>query len=269
MGTSVSTPEPRSYSQETRDTLQAQLDLAPAKFASEAQFGPQYQQLQLDMFRQALPQLLGAYQHEIMPALTQAEITSRGASRAGDIADVARLGPLARQAQAAGAPGEAALVDSMVADAQTGLAAGTNLTPEEQRAAQQQSRAAFAARGLGTTPSGAIDEIVRMQAGGQQAKLRRQAQAGQALGLSQQFYGDPFQQTLGRPSQAFSMSPGLAGQAQGFNPGMLFNPESQYAADINNQGWQGALAARTASAANRSALIGAGISAAGSAASSL
>ena len=38
----VDAPPPRNYGQETRDTLQAQLDLAPQLFESEARFRPQY-----------------------------------------------------------------------------------------------------------------------------------------------------------------------------------------------------------------------------------
>jgi len=85
-----------------------------------------------------------------------------------------------------------------------------------------------------------------------------------ALQAGQGVYGDVFQQVLGRPSQAFAGSQGFLGQAQGFNPGQLFNPESQYAANIASGNQQATLAARTASAANTTALIGAGMSAASS-----
>ena len=43
----------------------------------------------------------------------------------------------------------------------------------------------------------------------------------------------------------------------------MFSPESQYAADIYNQNYQGQLAARTATAKNRASMIGAGIGAFG------
>src|SRR5215467_9798265 len=109
MGTSVQAPEPRNYGEETRDTLQAQVDLAPAKYAAEAQYAPQYQQLQLSMLQNALPQILGMYSNQIAPTLASTEAATRASERGADIADVARLGPLARQAQAAASPGEAGL----------------------------------------------------------------------------------------------------------------------------------------------------------------
>ena len=60
------------------------------------------------------------------------------------------------------------------------------------------------------------------------------------------------------------MAGGVVGQAQGFNPGAMFSPESQYAGDIYNQNYQGQLAARTASARNRASMIGGAFGAIGS-----
>ena len=90
---------------------------------------------------------------------------------------------------------------------------------------------------------------------------QRSQQAMGALGASQGVYGDVFQQVLGRPSQAFGAGQGFIGQAQGFNPGQLFKPESQYAANLIGGNQQAQLAARTASAANTSSMVGAGLSA--------
>ncbi len=53
-------PDPLNYGQLTRDTLQAQIDLAPQKYASEAQFGPQYDALNAQRLRN---QLLGQPAH--------------------------------------------------------------------------------------------------------------------------------------------------------------------------------------------------------------
>ena len=75
---------------------------------------------------------------------------------------------------------------------------------------------------------------------------------------------DPFMAILGRPSQNAMQSQAIMGQAQGMGPGQLFNPESGYAGAIHGGNYQGILAARTATAANKGALWGAGISAIGS-----
>ena len=263
MGTDVNAPPPRDYAQETRDTLQAQIDLAPQKYAAEAQFAPKYAALNAQIARQLAPEITSIY-GQIAPQLAQTEVQTRGISRAGDIADIEKLGPRARAAIQASSPQASALADQLAAQAQSGLAAGTRLTPEQQRMAQQQTRSAYAARGLAESPRGAVEEAVRSQMMGAGLQQQRQQQAMQGIGAQQAVYGDVFQQVLGRPSQAFGMLPGAFGQAQGMGPGQLFNPESQYAGDIYGGNVQRQLAASTASAANTTALIGAGIGAAGS-----
>lgn len=264
MGTSVEAPAPRNYGQETRDTLQAQLDLAPQKYAAEAKYAPQYQALQLGLLKSATPELLQLYKEQIAPTMGEVEAAARSRSRAGDIADIERLGPQARAAIKAASPEQAALADTLTAQAQSGLAAGSRLTPEQQRMVEQQTRSGLAARGLAQGPSGALQEAVRSQMAGAGLQQQRQQQAMGALQAGQGVYGDVFQQVLGRPSQAFGASQGFVGQAGGFNPGQLFNPESQYAANLIGGNQQAQLAARTASAANTTALIGAGMSAASS-----
>jgi hypothetical protein len=261
MGTSVEAPAPRNYGQETRDTLQAQLDLAPQKYAAEAKYAPQYQALQLGLLKSATPELLQLYKEQIAPTMGEVEAAARSRSRAGDIADIERLGPQARAAIKAASPEQAALADTLTAQAQSGLAAGSRLTPEQQRMVEQQTRSGLAARGLAQGPSGALQEAVRSQMAGAGLQQQRQQQAMGALQAGQGVYGDVFQQVLGRPSQAFGASQGFVGQAGGFNPGQLFNPESQYAANLIGGNQQAQLAARTASAANTTALIGAGMSA--------
>jgi hypothetical protein len=261
---SVEAPAPRDYGKETAETLRAQLDLAPEKYAAEAKYAPQYQALQLGLLKSATPELLQLYKEQIAPTMGEVEAAARSRSRAGDIADIERLGPQARAAIKAASPEQAALADTLTAQAQSGLAAGSRLTPEQQRMVEQQTRSGLAARGLAQGPSGALQEAVRSQMAGAGLQQQRQQQAMGALGASQGVYGDVFQQVLGRPSQAFGASQGFIGQAQGFNPGQLFNPESQYAANLIGGNQHAQLAARTASAANTTALIGAGMSAASS-----
>jgi len=258
---SVSAPAPQDYAQETRDTLRSQIDLAPEKYAAEAQFAPKYQALTIDMLKQATPELLKLYRDQISPAMSEAEAASRSRARAGDIADIGTLGPQARAAIKAASPQQAALADSLTAQAQSGLNAGSRLTPEQQRQVEQQTRGSFAARGLAGSPTAGLQEAVRSQLSGAGMQQQRSQQAMGALGASQGVYGDVFQQVLGRPSQAFGAGQGFIGQAQGFNPGQLFNPESQYAANLIGGNKQAELAARTATAANVSSMVGAGLSA--------
>ena len=257
----VNAPAERNYGQETADTLRTQLQLAPEKYAAEAKYAPQYQKLQLDLLRSATPELLALYKDQIAPVMSEAEAASRSRSRAGDIADISTLGPQARAAIKAASPQQAALADTLTAQAQSGLNAGSRLTPEQQRQVEQQTRGSFAARGLAGSPTAGLQEAVRSQLSGAGMQQQRSQQAMGALGASQGVYGDVFQQVLGRPSQAFGAGQGFIGQAQGFNPGQLFNPESQYAANLIGGNQQAQLAARTATAANTSSMVGAGLSA--------
>ena len=144
----VNAPAERNYAQETAETLKTQLALAPEKYAAEAKYAPQYQKLQLDLLRSATPELLQLYKDQISPAMSEAEAASRSRSRAGDIADISTLGPQARAAIKAASPEQAALADKLTAQAQSGLNAGSRLTPEQQRQVEQQTRGSFAARGL-------------------------------------------------------------------------------------------------------------------------
>lgn len=263
MGTSIEAPAPRNYGQETRDTLKAQIELAPERYAAEAQYAPKYAALNAQIARQLAPEVAAIY-GQVAPELAKTEAQTRGIARAGDISDIETLGPRAREAIRASSPEAARLADTLAAQAQSGLAAGTRLTPEQQRMAQQQARAGMAARGLAESPRGVVEEAVRQQMMGAGLQQQRQQQAMQGIAAQQGVYGDVFQQVLGRPSQAFAMAPGVFGQGQSMAPGMLFQPESQYAADIYGSNMQSQLAARTASAANQTALIGAGIGAVGS-----
>ncbi len=128
----VDAPAPRNYAQETADTLRTQLELAPQRYAAEAQFAPKYQALQLDLVRQATPELLALYRDQIAPTMGQVEAASRAASRAGDIADIAKLGPQARAAIQGFAPEQTQIADILARNATSGLLAGSQLTPEQQ-----------------------------------------------------------------------------------------------------------------------------------------
>jgi hypothetical protein len=252
----VEAPPARNYAQETRETLRNQIDLAPEKYAAEAQFAPKYQALTIDMLKQATPELLKLYEEQIAPAMGRTEAASRAASRAGDIADILKLGPQAREAMRTAAPEQTQIADILARNATSGLLAGGRLTPEQQRMAEQQSRAGLAARGLATGPNAQLQEALRSQLASAGLQQQRQQQAMGALQAGQGVYGDVFQQVLGRPSQAFAGSQGFLGQAQGFNPGQLFNPESAYSANIYGGNQQAIGAANAAGASATSGLLG-------------
>jgi len=261
---SVEAPAPRNYAQETADTLRTQLELAPQRYAAEAQFAPKYQALTIDLLKKATPELLQLYKEQIAPTMGEVEAAARSRSRYGDITDISILGPQARAAIQGFAPEQTRIADILAQNATSNLLAGSRLTPEQQRMAQQQARVASSARGMAQGPNAALQEALRSQMIGAGLQQQRQQQAMGALQAGQGVYGDVFQQVLGRPSQAFAGSQGFVGQASGFNPGQLFNPESAYASNIYAGNQQAIGAARAAGASATSGLIGGGLGALGS-----
>jgi len=256
MGTSVEAPAPRNYAQETADTLRTQLELAPQRYAAEAQFAPKYQALTIDLLKKATPELLQLYKEQIAPTMGEVEAAARSRSRYGDITDISILGPQTRAAIQGFAPEQTRIADILAQNATSNLLAGSRLTPEQQRMAQQQARVASSARGMAQGPNAALQEALRSQMIGAGLQQQRQQQAMGALQAGQGVYGDVFQQVLGRPSQAFAGSQGFLGQAQGFNPGQLFQPESAYAANIYGGNQQAQMAANAAGASATSGLLG-------------
>mgnify|MGYP000729993214 CR=1 FL=1 len=155
--------------------------------------------------------------------------------------------------------GSANILSQLQAQAQEGLAAGSNLTPEQQRIAQQQARSAYASRGMGTSNRAIGAELLNQYGMGQQLQQQRQQFAGQVAGQLEQSGVPQYYQTTYQP-MAQTLG-GLAGQASGLMAGKQFSPESQQASDIASQNAQGAFQASSANAANKSAMISSGIGA--------
>jgi len=341
----VAAPPPRDYYAETRDTLQAQVDLAPALARSEAMYRPVYTALDLAdlnyMLRgsAAIPQgafdgplktttttsdgspqtlaeagreaglgddkngkspspsggstetspsggstpttttnasipnymgnqkgLLALYEEDINPTLSRIEAKDRQDRIAGEMEAISRYAkPVSDTLREA--TGNAALLDELNQQALSELQSGAALDPSLRREIQQGVRAGQAARGMGYGTRDLADEATVTALQAEQLRRNRQAFAQSMVGINQATGGDPFLAILGRPSQAFQASQGIGGQAYGMSQGIgnkIFNPESQYAADVYNTNYQGQLAANTATAANKTAITGAVIGAAGS-----
>lgn len=318
-------PPPVNYADQTQQTLQAQINLAPQQFASEATYQPQYTNLALSNINNLLngtpggsksvdtmhtagdagwydpsgtfvsrgqfvpgkvaidpnlsPLARGAamaaaqangtgpyYTPGTMPGAgdtwqnagsdfhTQATINTPAtpgltsvlagantAQRQSDINDVTNLGPQARAAMLNANPDQAALLGTLNQQANDELAAGSSLTPDQIRAMQQASRAAFAARGMSGSNAGISDELLRQYNLGNQMLMQRQQFAQSVLGNNAAVVGDPFMSILGRSSGAIGTAQGIA---QNSGPS-LFNPESALSGQITagNQQMAAAFAA--------------------------
>ncbi len=276
MGTKVAAPPPRNYAQETRDTLKAQIDLAPELYAAEAsdEYGqPAYTRLGLESLEQALlggegqRGLLELYANYVNPAMSGMESEADKYRRSSDLRDVEEYGGRATAALLGADSYKKELSDELSRQALSELQAGATLDPSLRREVQQGYRQAATARGMAYNPSSAAEEAYFTGLQAEQLRRNRQQFAQGALAQRQQLTGDPFMQILGRPGQAFAAGQGFGGQGMAVSQtgARLFSPESQYAADLMNSNMQSQLAARTASAQNRSSMIGGFFQGAGSA----
>lgn len=275
-GTTIDAPEPRNYAQETRDTQQAQIDLAPATYAAEASeaYGqPAYTRLGLRNQQVALegyggqPGMLAQMEDMVLPSLRRSDAGNLRYQREQDITDVESFGARATAAIEGADPRSQALGNELTSQVQGDLTAQGILSGPERRRYQQDVRGSFASRGLLASPGAATEEAYALHMGRDAKRQRAQQNASQLWAQRKTQATDPFLSVLGRASNT-----GAAGQSfmqgsqalvGGAGPG-LFNPESGYAQQMYNQQWQGELSARTASAANKAALWGAGIGAVGS-----
>lgn len=272
MSTSVEAPPPRNYGQETRDTLQAQLDLAPDRYAAEAQYQPLYTRLNLENLNTSLrgegatPGLLDLYENQIQPTLSRVQNADRDQRIAGEMGAIEKYaGGVTKTLREAS--GNAPLLDELNRQAMSELQSGAGLDPSLANEVSQGVRAGQAARGFGFGAPDAIAEAFARGSRGVDLRNQRRQFAGNVIGLNQATGGDPFLAILGRPSQTLGMGQGLVGQGAAFNAGNQFNPESGYAADVFNTNFNADAAARIATGNNKAAITGAAIGAAGSAAS--
>jgi hypothetical protein len=260
---------PRNLTNEMLQTLAGQQQTAAPHFALEQQYQPRYAGLGLDVQRQNLYGFDDASGHH--PGTLELGRASTQYQRAGDIADIASMGPAAQAAFLAANPGlarsltnlEGRMTDSPILQtlnqqAMTGLQNGGQLSPQEIRALEQQSRAGFADRGnlMGNQSLGA--ELLSRDAAVRARQQQAQQFATGVQGLNQnqndfvgrgaQIFGsalsDPFMAVLGRSSGA-----GGGGPAQQIGTGaQLFDPNNPYAADIYRSNFNAETANNTAQA---------------------
>lgn len=222
-------PKPRDYAAETRDTLNAQLELAPKWLEAEKSMRPQYAELDLSIAEQSLPRLMEMYR-QAQPTLADMESATQRAKVSNELGLLQQYGQDATRAIRQ-ASGNDTLLGMLTADAERSLNGGVDPYLMEQAA--QQMRAAQAGRGMMT--SGAPAATAEALFGVDRANAIRnqnRAFAGQVVGLNQAAGGDPLLALLGRPSQTLGMAPGAVQGAGQYNPGNVFNPESAYAGNL-------------------------------------
>jgi hypothetical protein len=268
MGTTVEAPQ-RNYAQETRDNLQAQVDLAPQRYAADATYTPKYVGLNLSNLSHTLngtadqPGLLKLYEDSLAPSLARQQRTAME----GNIADVEALGPRAAAAFRAANPAQSALLEKLNQQASDEWDAGGDLDPAMKRVYEQAIRTGQQARGLGTGEADAFMEALGVGQAAEQRRRTRQQFAQSMVSLDQGTSIDPFLALLGQSSQNAAQAQGVAGQGTGFSrmgASDLFNPESSYAERLYGQNANMQFQANEAGASNMSALMGGLLGLAGS-----
>lgn len=264
--TKVQAPPPRDAYKEYMDTMRAQVDAAPMLIESERKIVPQLQQLQLEQMRGQASNLQTFYNEVMTPfsKLAGDYATQMGANA------MAPLGQATRSAYESALGGGAALQNTMRTSAMEQLNAGTGLTAEATKYAQQSARAAMAARGL-TGNQAVAQEVLNSYNLGQMRQQQSQSFASSVLGNDMAIAGNAYNQ-YGAPMmqgmmQGFSPT-GIAANAMGMNQslgGLYINPESQYAANIYQNNYNGQLQASVATAQANAAKFAGAMSGLGSA----
>ena len=267
--------ERRDPAAEASATLLSQMEMerGTGKFAAvgpriniEREYRPQYTQLDNDMARAALYGTRGnngmlALMAESGPELARINQAALSTQRAGDLADVSALAGSARTAYDKLNPESAAMLKRINALRMEELENPYAMSPSQMADSQRNIRLSQGVRGLGYGPNDAFQEA--MYLGDRQRGLynERLQGAGQTIGLNQSFYGDPFQQILGRASG--SSAQGLYQQAASVGPDQVFDPYSSYFGNAYGFNANAQNAANIAAANNSAATTGAMLGMAG------
>lgn len=236
------TPEPRDIAAETRETLQAKIDLADPTYQTALKYQDKYDELGAKSWNNQMfgvngqPGYLAGYQ-KLAPALAELDRQSQDAQRAADIAAFKKYGPTATQAMLDANPYNRDLLAKLNSFASAGMDDPYSLTAEQQRQVQQASRAASAARGMGGTNSAVADEVLKQYLAGNSEAQRRFGNASQMVGINQSVVGDPFMQLTGRSSGAVNQSLGAAQQGANAatNTYNSYDPFNSYASQLYGQ----------------------------------
>jgi len=253
-------PAQRDYGKETRDTLEAQIELAPDILAAEQATRPGYTDLDLQSLSDVMlgtdtqRGLLDLYREDIYPTLAAAQNADRESRTAGEVGIAEQYaGQLTDTLR--DSSGNKGIMEGLQAQAMDDLDAGYDLNPVQKREVQQNIREAQAARGLGYGNSDSIMEALALDSAAERRRRERQGFATQVAGVSQATGADPFLTLFGRPSQTPGAASAMTNQGYGINANSgpaMFNPESGYASDVFGLNMQ-ATNANNIAAANNSA----------------
>lgn len=272
--TTVQAPAAPNYQESMRSILSAQVEMAPQVYASEEIYQPKYQALQDRIAKQAAESQIALYRG-LQPSYSALEEDYMKSQQAAQLRGLQERAPSYVQAfqEAQGVGGINQALQQYTQQKLGALQAdGTMLSPQEQRAIEQQTRAGFAARGTALGGQSNLAEVLNRY-NARQAREQQLVALGTGLGgyFAQQsapaltsFYQQPMYAGSfgGQAAQNAMMAQQQAGP-QYFNPesqtGMgsiygAYNAQMQLAA-----GSQQAAAARSAGKMGAMGAIGGGL----------
>jgi hypothetical protein len=228
----VKAPPPRDYKQEMLDAMAGQEAIQPRLLELERQYQPQYQKLQQEMMDRQMSYQMDSYGKAIPRS---AELSGQYAQAMAPV--YGQIGQASMDAYRTGMGASAmSLYDQMNASANADLQSGRELSPQQQQLAQQTARQASAARGLSGNQAVAQEVMNTYQM--QNAREDRARQfAGGVYGIGQGNFQNSMA-TYGNSmlNQANAYSPAnMYGTAYNMSQGLgaqIFNPESQYNANL-------------------------------------
>lgn len=248
LGLNAEEPPRRRYDRELEGTLNTQIQLAPDLYAAEAseEFGqPAYARLALRNLGILAPGFEEAF----------GGMTSRSRRRTAD--DLSSVAPGLFNLYAGLDPNQQQLMGQLNEDALTGLRSGNQLSSSDVYNVTNPVRMDWANRGLGPSGAAQLDEAVRLATAGEALRGQRQQFASGVAGLNLATSAPAFDSIsrIGTDSStAFGFGSLINPTLQGLGP--LFQPESQYAADINSQLYNTQAAISAGNAANRGNFLG-------------
>lgn len=223
-------PVTKTYAEQLQETLAAQKEAMPQLLELSKQYAPEWQALESQQATQ-IAQADVARQQQLLPEyLKLQQQFNQGQQK--QLQDYGQ-GYVGAYQQAGGA---GSLLSGLQKYAEQQQALGGELSPEEQRALEQQTRAGYAARGTALGQQANLAEVLNRY-GAQQARQReRQAFAGQTAGFLQQQAAPAISMMMGQQNiagQLAGTSPGIL-QQQGSAGPQFFNPESALSAQIGS-----------------------------------
>lgn len=252
---SATKPSDRNYGQETRDTLQAQIDLAPQLYDAEATYQPKYAQLEAGIWQDLLSGdaatgrrgLMDIYSNDVAPALYESEIGA-----------VEKYGGRATAAMRNANPDQARLIDELNRQASEELRNPYAISAGERAAIEEGVLGDAALRGFGRSGLDAYNAVGALGERGRAMAADRRRFAGDVVNINASATLNPFEAILGRnTATAGGLLGGGVSSGMGGGPS-LFNSESDYAQGMFGQQYGADAAARLATAANRTQGIGYG-----------